>query len=69
MFTLAIFVLLLHWWCVFIQAAEETPTKNVLYIVVDDLRTELPFYAQNYVHAPNLDALQEGSYLIEHMLK
>ena len=34
------------------------PAKpNVLYIVVDDLRPELPSYGITAVHAPNLEAL------------
>jgi hypothetical protein len=31
--------------------------KNVLYIVSDDCRPELPSYGQDYIHAPHLAAL------------
>ena len=43
---------------VVLSAARPPPKRpNVLYVVVDDLRNELPIYGQDYIHAPNLEAL------------
>eukprot|EP00039_Didymoeca_costata_P003171 m.65723 g.65723 ORF g.65723 m.65723 type:complete len:539 (-) comp11755_c0_seq3:74-1690(-) len=39
---------------------------NVLYIVVDDLRTELPVYGQSYIHAPNINSLANRGVVFEH---
>jgi iduronate 2-sulfatase len=42
-------------------AAETRRNISVLYIVVDDLRIDLPVYGQSQVHAPNLAQLaREG---------
>lgn len=38
-----------------------TNAKNILYIVVDDLRPELPPYGHAYVHAPNIEGLAHES--------
>ena len=43
---------------VVLSAARPPPKRpNVLYVVVDDLRNELPIYGQDYIHAPNLETL------------
>jgi arylsulfatase A-like enzyme len=31
--------------------------QNVLFIIVDDLRTELPVYGKDHIHAPNIERL------------
>ena len=40
-------------------------TKNVLFIVVDDLRPDLSAYGQEYVHTPNIDKLAKESLVFE----
>lgn len=35
------------------------PSSNVLFIIVDDLRPELPSYGRTQVHAPNMERLAE----------
>lgn len=47
---------------------EEAPTStppNVLFIAIDDLRTELASYGKDLVHAPNLDGLAKGGFLFQ----
>ena len=39
--------------------------KNVLFIAIDDLRTELGTYGQDYVKSPNIDALAAKSIVFE----
>ena len=46
-------LLLLH--PAFVFGRSQRP--NVLYVVVDDLRNELPIYGQSNIHAPNLVSL------------
>lgn len=41
-------------------AQTETP-KNILFIIVDDLRPELPSYGKKHIKAPNLDKLAASS--------
>lgn len=40
-----------------LQVAAAAPKRNVLYIVVDDLRPELPPYGHTFIHAPHITAL------------
>jgi arylsulfatase A-like enzyme len=39
--------------------------KNVLFIVIDDLRPELGCYGKSHIASPNIDALAERSLLFE----
>ena len=39
--------------------------KNILYIVVDDLRPQLGAYGQGYMHTPNIDALANRSLIFD----
>lgn len=39
--------------------------RNVLFIVVDDLRPQLGCYGQSYMHTPNIDGLAKESLLFE----
>ena len=39
--------------------------KNVLFIVVDDLRPELNCYGADYIHSPNIDNLAKQGVLFE----
>ena len=41
-------------------AQKETP-KNILFIIVDDLRPELPSYGKKHIKAPNIDKLAASS--------
>ena len=41
------------------------PTRNVLLIAIDDLRTELGCYGRDYVDSPHLDALAQQGVLFE----
>jgi arylsulfatase A-like enzyme len=43
-----------------LQAQENKP-KNVLFIIVDDLRPILPTYGANQVVAPNITAFAENA--------
>ena len=43
----------------------EAQRKNVLFIAIDDLRTELGTYGQSVVHSPNIDALASSSLVFE----
>ena len=40
-----------------VGSQNQPPTKNVLFIMVDDLRPELSLYGQNQIISPNIDAL------------
>ena len=40
-------------------------TRNVLFIVVDDLRPDLGAYGQGYVHTPNINKLAKESLVFE----
>ena len=44
---------------------EQSSRPNVLYIVVDDLRPELPFYGQSNIAAPHLSALANRSLIFD----
>ena len=46
-------------------AASQSRKKNVLYIVVDDLRPDLEPYGQGYVHTPNIAALANKSLIFD----
>lgn len=47
--------------------AADTPTpKNVLFIAVDDLRTQLGCYGHEEIHSPNIDRLASQGVLFEH---
>lgn len=39
---------------------------NILFICVDDLRTELGCYGQTHIHSPNLDGLADAGFLFTH---
>ena len=43
----------------------EAQRKNVLFIAIDDLRTELGTYGQSVVHSPNIDSLAASSLVFE----
>ena len=40
-----------------LNSQNQTPPKNVLFVMVDDLRPELSLYGQNQIISPNIDAL------------
>ena len=40
-----------------VNSQNQLPPKNVLFIMVDDLRPELSLYGQNQIISPNIDAL------------
>ncbi|WP_273566121.1 sulfatase [Maribacter halichondriae] len=49
---------------------EKQSRPNVLFIAVDDLRSELGAYGKNYVISPNMDALaSEGSIFLNHYVQ
>ena len=39
------------------SAQNQQPLKNVLFVMVDDLRPELKIYGQSHIKSPNIDAL------------
>lgn len=39
------------------QATAGPPVRNILYVVVDDLRPELPMYGQTHMQTPHLSSL------------
>ena len=45
--------------------APRPPRPNVLYMVSDDLRIELPAYGAAHVHAPNIAALANESLVFD----
>ena len=48
----------------------ETPSPNVLFIAVDDLRPELGIYGNQFVKSPNIDQLaREGSFFKRHYVQ
>lgn len=48
-----------------IPGSGDKPRVNVLYIVVDDLRIDLPVYGQHHVSAPNLAKLAQESLVFD----
>ena len=40
-----------------VGSQNQPPPKNVLFVMVDDLRPELSLYGQNQIISPNIDAL------------
>ncbi|MEN8117051.1 MAG: sulfatase [Bacteroidota bacterium] len=46
------------------EKQEQKP--NVIFIFVDDLRTELGCYGNEHIHSPNLDKLAENGFLFTH---
>ena len=46
--------------------AEEIKQTNLLLIMFDDLRPELPFYGKDYVIAPNFERLAARSVIFDH---
>ena len=46
--------------CSIILAAD-APTKNVLFIAIDDLRPELGAYGVGFIKSPDIDALASKS--------
>eukprot|EP00039_Didymoeca_costata_P029970 m.27309 g.27309 ORF g.27309 m.27309 type:complete len:560 (-) comp7884_c0_seq1:85-1764(-) len=50
---------------VFSVAKKQQQRPNVVYIVIDDLRVELPFYGHKHVHAPNLMKLANESLIFD----
>ncbi len=49
-----------------LAAAAPTPRgNNVLYMVFDDFRPDLPFYGQPFVHAPYLTAQASKSLVFD----
>ena len=47
------------------ETGSQKPMKNVLFIAIDDLRTDLGAYGQTYVKSPNIDALAAKSIVFE----
>ncbi|WP_281612944.1 sulfatase [Flammeovirga sp. SubArs3] len=45
--------------------AQKQEKKNILFIIVDDLRPELNCYGNDYMVTPNIDKLAEGGVLFE----
>ena len=45
------------------NAQQEVQKKNVLFLIVDDLRPELGCYGADYMHTPNIDKLASKSHL------
>ena len=55
---------------VFAGRAEAADSPNVLFIAIDDLRTELGCYGLDYVDSPNLDRLaSEGTLFTNHFVQ
>lgn len=51
-------------------AAQAADQPNILFISVDDLRTELPCYGVGYIHTPNIDKLAaQGRVFKEHYVQ
>lgn len=42
-------------------ASEPNPVKNVLFLLVDDLRPELKSFGAQHIHSPNIDELAKNS--------
>ena len=55
-------------WCLFVFVEfyrSVQGKKNVLYIVVDDLRPQFGAYGQGYMHTPNIDSLANRSLIFD----
>ena len=55
-------------WCLFVFVEfyrSVQGKKNVLYIVVDDLRPQFGAYGQGYMHTPNIDTLANRSLIFD----
>ncbi len=46
-------------------AFAETHAPNVLFLMVDDLRVELPVYGRNHIQAPNIERLAQSGTVFE----
>ena len=54
----------------FFSCQEEKSAPNVLFIAVDDLRTELGIYGNSHVHSPNIDAIATaGTFFTHHYVQ
>ncbi|MDR0870249.1 MAG: sulfatase [Planctomycetaceae bacterium] len=62
-YTLLVVIIVVLFFLPFIRAAEK---PNVLFIAVDDLRTELGAYGKKVVKSPNIDRLASQGILFEH---
>jgi len=52
------------------SCGKQRPVPNVIFIAVDDLRTELGVYGNPQVHSPNMDAIaKQGSYFTHHYVQ
>ena len=61
--TNVVFFLLLIFFSCTNPTHEKAQKPNILFICVDDLRTELACYGNSYIHSPNLDKLAENGFL------
>lgn len=55
------FIVLISLLALSLEVSAQIKTKNVLFLIVDDLRPELNSFGADYIYSPNIDELAARS--------